>query len=519
MRGYDTATPSGTFMSRSSFVRFAAAAALAALLSVSAEQAQAQVPVDTLPRDILVPDTLPTVEPARRDTLGALFGFHQRRSRLVFASGKTYNRVEGMPVHIGPVFSVSNGRTRLNAEVFGIIRSADSFRSDSRNLGHLISVGAHTVAPSGAGVRLAAYDVVTAVEEWQMPRGEAGIAAFFLHRDYRDHFGRHGGSLTGSLHPNSSTTLEASFARERWSSLEVQDVFTILRNNRQWRPNPTLDDGVARLLTLRWGVDTRNDVRLPSTGWLTQVEYEYGDATFDRLGPTSPFTRAFAPSGESQYGRALLDLRRYNRISPESQLNLRVVAGGWLHGDELPLQRRFSVGGPATIPGVRFRESSAHPDVYTCSHDFAPPGSPAQCERVLLLQAEYRDELPLRPGTIFSGTPIRIRSTALTLRPVLVAFVDAGRGWLVQRSADPPWPITGPVDFGTGSAGDVAANDVVPAPPQGMIYRRGQIPPLSTFSSDFGVGIDLGLLGAYVAVSLTESGAPVNFILRARSRF
>jgi hypothetical protein len=519
MGGYDTATPTRFFMSRTPLTRAAIGAALGALLSAGAQPLHAQVPVDTLPRSVILADTLPVAEPAESDTLGALFGFRQRRSRLIFASGKTYNRVEGMPVHIGPVFSVSNGRTQLNAEAFGIIRSADTFRSDSRNLGHFIAVGAQTVGPRAAGVRVAGYDVVTGVEDWQMPRGEAGIAAFILHRDYRDHFGRHGGSITGSLHPNLSTTLEASFARERWSSLEVQNVFTILRNNRQWRPNPTMDDGVARLLTLRWGVDTRNDTRLPSTGWLSRVEYEYGDATFDRLGPTSPFTRAFAERGESQYGRALLDLRRYNRVSPESQLNLRMVAAGWLHGDELPLQRRLSVGGPATIPGVRFRDMSLHPDVYTCSHDFAPPGSPAQCERVLLFQAEYRDELPVRPGTIFGGTPIRIRSTALTLRPVLVAFMDVGRGWLVRRSADPQWPITGPIDPRAASAFDVVAGEVVSAPPRDMLYRRGQVPPLNTFSSDFGVGVDLGLLGGYLAVSLTESGAPVNFILRARSRF
>jgi hypothetical protein len=191
-----------------------------------------------------------------------------------------------------------------------------------------------------------------------------------------------------------------------------------------------------------------------------------------------------------------MDVRRYSRISPETQLNLRLVAGGWLHGDELPLQRRFSVGGPATIPGVDFRDVLGT-DVGTCSDTLLPAGAPAQCERVLLLQAEYRDDLPFRPGTIFGGTPIRIRSAALTLRPTLVLFADVGRGWLL-----PP------------RGGGAPA-----APPRELVYSTRRIPPLETFRTDVGLGVDLGLFGVYVAKSVSEGGEPANVILRARGRF
>jgi hypothetical protein len=55
--------------------------------------------------------------------------------------------------------------------------------------------------------------------------------------------------------------------------------------------------------------------------------------------------RDINPTGRTTYDRVFLDVRRYNRVSAEGQLNLRVVAGGWLSGDELPLQRRFSLVG------------------------------------------------------------------------------------------------------------------------------------------------------------------------------
>jgi hypothetical protein len=449
------------------------------------------------------------------DTLGLRFGVSQRRVRLVVASGKTYNRVEGLPMQFGPAFTTHAQGLRLNVEAFGILRTADAFDWDSRNRGHILTADARSAGGRGGGLKLALYDVVGAVEEWQMPAGEAGLAAFFLHRDYRDYFARRGESLTAMLFAGAIASLDLGLADERWSAREVRRVLTVLRNNHQWRPNPEMDEGKARLLTARGTLDTRNDVRMPSTGWLTRLEYEYGNVNYADLAATSPIARD-DPAMESRYGRMLLDVRRYNRISPESQLNFRVVAGGWLHGDELPLQRRFSVGGPATIPGVRFRDVNHDPDVFTCSADAVPAGSPAQCERVLLFQLEYRDELPFRPGTIFGGTPVRIRSAALTMRPVLVTFVDVGRGWLVAPKA------TATPVLHRAPVSDQRGLDVIPgnaAGPRGLTYGRGAIPPLHTFSADVGLGIDLGLIGAYMAVSLTESGAPISLFLRARSRF
>jgi hypothetical protein len=55
------------------------------------------------------------------------------------------------------------------------------------------------------------------------------------------------------------------------------------------------------------------------------------------------------------YSRALFDLRRYNRLGPNAQLNLRAVFGGWVNGDALPVQRRFAVSGIDALPGFDFR--------------------------------------------------------------------------------------------------------------------------------------------------------------------
>lgn len=450
-------------------------------LLVLSSVAEAQL----LPADTIVPSA---------DTLGITVGVSQRRARLLLASGKTYNRVEGLPVQFGPVFSTGVGRARVNLEVFGILRSADTFEWDAANRGHILTANLQSDSYRGAGLKFASYDMVSAVEEWHMPAGEVGLASFFLHRDYRDYYGRHGHSLTASLFSGRRAILELALADERWSSRQVRQVLTVLRNNHLWRANPEADHGDARVLTVRALFDTRNDTRNPATGWLARIEYEVGDVELSSVAPRS-WGETPVPELEPRYGRALVDVRRYNRVSPEAQLNFRLVAGGWLHGDELPLQRRFSVGGPGTIPGVGFRDANRRPDVFSCAGAMVPDGVPAQCERVLLLQAEYRDELPYRPGTIFGGTPVRIRSAALTMRPVLVLFADLGRGWLVT-----PDPVRS-------------------AEQRELLYGKARIPPLPTFSADLGLGVDLGLIGTYVVASITESGAPLRLFLRAGSRF
>ncbi len=184
------------------------------------------------------------------------------------------------------------------------------------------------------------------------------------------------------------------------------------------------------------------------------------------------------------YTRGLLDVRRYNRLSPRAQVNLRLVTGGWLGGDELPLQRRLSVDGPGALPGFDFRGLRPGEDVGTCGVGFVPGGQPAQCERIALAQAEYRGDLHF---DLFGNSDWDNVMQA-GYNAAWVVFLDAGRGWLVH---------------GAESGG----------------YSGGGLPPLSTFRTDVGAGLDLRLIGFYVAKALSSGREPVNFFVRLRHRF
>lgn len=442
--------------------------------------------VDTTRADTTRADT------TRADSVVGYWRNPHRNAGIRVTSTGTYNRVEGLPVLIGPWIRDTVGKVAVRADVLGIVRSASSFHWDADNVGHSITLDARQVDPAGRGwdLNLSSFDVVDAIEPWQMTAGESALATFFFHRDYRDYFGRHGAKASAALLMSSRSSFTVALSDERWSSRNARDVFTIWKNGAAFRPNPPVDNGRFRIATAQARLDSRNDPAAPATGYNLLAEYELGSGSISAPGALSALTRS-TTAGHITYGRLLLDLRDYARISPTTQINARLVLGGWLHGDPLPVQRRLSVGGVATLPGYDFRDATLPgPDVSQCSSGgAAPAGLPAQCDRVALAQLEYRSELHAHFLDVMNSRAIRIRGVGLTVQPTAVVFADAGRGWLTGDN------------------------------PGGLRYGSGSIPSFGSFRTDVGLGLDLGLFGVYVAKAVSDSKEPANVFLRVRRRF
>jgi hypothetical protein len=418
-------------------------------------------------------------------------------TELRLVTARTYNRVEGLPLLLGPRLRLGYDWGVVTLDAMGILRSADRFELQQENLGHQVSAEVRVGAPYGFRIGGRLDDVVDAAEDWQVSDPEVGIASFILHRDYRDYYRRHGGTLTLGAFLGNGLEADISWSDERWSARDARDPWSLLRDNQQWRANPELDAGRFHLLRLGAVYDTRNNRDDPWSGLFVSGTYEYGTGRITRYGPTSLGVRDINPSGRTTYDRVFLDVRRYNRVSAEGQLNFRIVAGGWLSGDELPLQRRFSLGSIGSLPGYDFRQIRPGTDFLTCSgvrEDDAPggprspPGVPAQCERFLLGQLEYRGEIGSRLFG-FLDEERRARRFGWGRAAEWVAFADVGRGWLVG-------PRTGDLQYGSSS-----------------------IPGLATFRADVGLGIRLDDLGLYVSKSVTDGQTPVNFFVRLRPRF
>jgi hypothetical protein len=246
-----------------------------------------------------------------------------------------------------------------------------------------------------------------------------------------------------------------------------------------------MDVGRMHIGNVTLQYDTRTDREEPRAGFYVVVDAEHGQGRLTSIAPSS-VARPYNAGDFIEYNRGFVDARTYLMLSPTGQLTLRVVGGGWLSGDPLPMQRRLSVEGPSALPGFDFRDVSTNFDTGNCSIG-SPLGRPAECDRIALAQVEYRGSLDLDIGDWRedAGRFIGARSEASW-----VMFVDAGRGWMVGNPT-----------------GD------------GVTYSRSALPSIDTFRSDVGLGVDFGGIGLYAAKALSRSDEPVNFFLRVQRRF
>ena len=407
-------------------------------------------------------------------------------SKLQIATAGAYNRVEGLPINLGPqLFQNADwGSARLDA--YAVLRTETSFGGQQDDIGHNVNAELRLGRRGGLLLAGGMFNVIEPTDNWQLTDLEAGLAAFIAHRDYRDYSERRGGRVRAGLFVRRGADLYASYGDERWGSRLAENPWTLTQPKSGWRPNPSFDEGHLHLLNGTLRVDTRNDNSNPWSGWYALADLENGSGNISRYAPRSAGPPALPAGARIRYARGFLDLRRYNRISPDAQLNFRVVAGGWLNGDSLPLQRRFAVDGPGALPGYDFR-SPGTAGVLTCSSGPFVAGMPGQCDRMALAQVEYRGDLHFDLFTDWNDDHyMRSHSDG-----VWVFFADAGRGWLV----------------GT------------PSPTDSLSFDRNKLPPLSTFKTDLGVGIDFDVIGLYVAKAMSAPKEPVNFFVRIRHRF
>jgi hypothetical protein len=396
----------------------------------------------------------------------------------------TYNRVEGLPIIIGPRLRATRSWGSALFQARGIVRTAEPVIWNRQSLGHDMRAEMRWGQSVGLGVGATAFDRVDPIESWQMGDTESGLAAVLIHRDYRDYYARHGASGYVKAYPSGDAALTLSYSGERWESRAARHPWSLFRDDETWPLNPDVDEGFAHLVTAALDVDSRHARYSPAAGWYVHGDIERGELV-PAPAPVVPGS-PFSTEGTRNYTRGFLDIRRYNRVAPRAQLNVRVVLGGWLGGDELPLERRLSVSGPATLPGFDYRSSTPGvEDRMQCSESGSQgSGLPALCDRVALFQVEYRGDLSWTLGRDHGQRwwPAELRT------PTWSVFFDAGRGWRAKDDGVTTYPIQA-------------------------------FPALSTFNSDAGIGLDFGPLSIALATSVSDHHLPLNVVVRLSPRF
>lgn len=422
------------------------------------------------------PLTLGEIASARRTLTTGHF-----TTTLTVETGRTYNRVEGLPLVFGPTVTRAglpdvDGRLDLR----GIVWTAPD-RSDRRaDFGYLSRLEFRFGEARRLTIGGRLYRVVSPTEEVPLSRSEAGWASFVLQRDYRDYLQSTGVGGYASFAVTRRLLAEVSLDRAEERSIPANDPISLLRN-QAWRPNALIDDG--HYTTVRGGLalDTRNDIAQPTAGWLIRARIEHGRSRDAAPLTLPPEVRDPIPPGDYAFSSLWLDVRRYARFNPAVRTSARFIAGGWIAGDPLPVQRRLSLGGPDILPGYPFRAFNCVPA------GLSDPSNPALCDRLMALQLEVRTRSRI-------GLPLRSNDPYLTglqsilgiHEPDVVIFADAGKSWL---AGDGP--------------GRVPSN---------------RIPRLDEWKFDLGFGMDAGGIGLYVAQPFTDD-LPLTVTLRLQRRF
>jgi hypothetical protein len=405
------------------------------------------------------------------------------RTTLSLATGGTYNRIEGLPIHFGPLFEFRPAAgTYARIDLRGILRTAGEDTDLRSDFGYILRADLRFPGKTEFGLGGRLYSEVGAIETQPLSRAENGWSAFLLQRDHWDYFERKGVTGFAYVFPTTALRLEVSLSRDAESSTRATDPWSLFRNSDRWRRNPLIDDGHYFTAGIDLEFDTRNDRDLPTTGWLIRSRYEH--LTSDDIAPVAlPVVVRPSPPTGGGYGsdRLSVDVRRYSRLTPNLRVNARLRADGWIAGDRLPVQRRVSLGGPDILPGFDFRE-------YTCAPSgFIDPSQVALCDRIIATQVEVRTRLGLNlgyrqpdRGGSRPGRFIGIEEADLVL------FSDGGKAWLA----------------GSGP-GQVPVN---------------RFPALKEWSVDLGIGLDAGEVAAYLAKSVS-SGESVKFLIRLQRRF
>jgi len=392
------------------------------------------------------------------------------RASLELATGGIYNRVEGVPVHIGPRVSWATWDTDLRLDGLVILRTGAGSHFGGRSVGYRVSgrlrLGAGRTVELGARV----FDELAPIEDWQLRTDEVGWASFLFHRDYRDYYLGRGIAGTARVRVGPVLAVSGGVAWTDATSIAAGAPWTLFRNDEPWRANPIIDDGKFTTLTGGIELDTRAERRWGG-GVRLAMEWEYGIGSdlVPRDLPTS--VRKPIPLDGYRYDRVWGDLRLYVPLAGGG-FALRAVGGGEVGDNPLPVQRRLSLGGPDPMPGFGFRQ-------FACNEAAADPATPALCDRLFVVQAEFRTGLgfgwPDWDDDHEHDEPWHVWHAFEWDDPHFVLFADGGDAWLRKD---------GP----------------------------------GTFRWDLGVGLSLGGFGVYVARGVGPDD-PIQGILRLHQRF
>jgi hypothetical protein len=249
-------------------------------------------------------------------------------------------------------------------------------------------------------LRAAWYNLTDTPERWHRGDVATSLAAFFLGEDNRFYFDRQGVELRARQEVRGPLAVELAFRSDTYRNVSTQDPFTILADD--FLPNLPIEEGTMRSVLGGATWDARDDPEEPHRGWWAHLAGEAAGGIFE---------------SDHSFTSGMLDLRRYQPLGGH-ELDVRVVVGGRL-GGTLPEQKRYHLGGAATLPGYEALQ--------------------VRGDRAALLNLRYRIPIP------------RLQKIGLFRDGAWLTLLgDVGDAWDTHRE-DPSW--LGSAGVGVGGRG------------------------------------------------------------------
>jgi hypothetical protein len=237
-----------------------------------------------------------------------------------------YNRVDGLALRWGVQYA--SPRKRFSA----LRLSAQALLRTSRDDVGWEAVAEREFPGRRLALRGAWYDLTDTGERWHRGDVEASLATFFLGEDNRFYFDRRGVELRATQEVHGPFSIATAFRNDTYRNLPAQDPFTIAADD--FLPNLPVPPGTMRSVLLEAIWDGREDLESTTRGWWGRLEGEAAGGFLE---------------GDYSFTSGRLDLRRYQPLG-RHRLDARLVLGGRI-GGTLPQQKRYHLGGAATLPG------------------------------------------------------------------------------------------------------------------------------------------------------------------------
>jgi hypothetical protein len=181
------------------------------------------------------------------------------------------------------------------------------------------------------------HSIIDSKDNWLIDPNENSLAAFFIHEDFKDYYLRDGWSAHISQYIARETKINVQYAEETHQSQTLNTDWALFGGDKKFRANLPIDEGRYKSIIISLNHKSEKIKKYEPDGWDLSASYEI-------------------TTGEYEYERLWVDLRRYQPLMWNHKINARVIVGS-TH-NTIPIQKSFDLGGLGTIPAMPFKYDS-----------------------------------------------------------------------------------------------------------------------------------------------------------------